>query len=104
MLSSLRRHLRYLPWLSAIRRVVSVPLVLHGASGLPDEQVREAVSLGITKFNVNTELREAYVATLRERLGTPPPPDLLELMKTSVTAMQRVVAGKLRLFGSNGRA
>lgn len=90
--------------LAVIRRAVSVPLVLHGASGLPDEQVRQAVSLGISKLNVNTELRETYVATLRMRLATPPPPDLLELMTAAVAAMQRVVAEKMRLFGSHGKA
>ena len=38
-----------------IRRAVSVPLVLHGCSGIPDEQMREAVNLGMSKFNIATE-------------------------------------------------
>lgn len=90
--------------LEAIRRAADVPLVLHGASGLPDTMVREAIALGVCKFNVNTELREAYLATLREQLASQRPPELLPLMRDAVAAMQAVVDAKLRLFGSAGRA
>ena len=44
----------------AIRDAVDVPLVLHGTSGVPDEQVAEAVKNGICKVNYATELRQAY--------------------------------------------
>jgi tagatose 1,6-diphosphate aldolase GatY/KbaY len=89
--------------LDAIRRAVSVPLVLHGASGLPDATVRRSIELGITKFNVNTEVRGAYVDALRERLDSPRTPDLLELMQGAIAAMQSVVSTKLHLFGSVGK-
>jgi tagatose 1,6-diphosphate aldolase GatY/KbaY len=89
--------------LGAIQRAVSVPLVLHGASGLPADQIRRAIALGIRKFNVNTEVREAYLAALKDALNAPKPPDLLELMEGAVGAMQAVVGEKLRLFGSAGR-
>lgn len=46
--------------LAAIREVVSIPLVLHGASGVPDDAVRESIRLGICKVNFATELRIAY--------------------------------------------
>jgi tagatose 1,6-diphosphate aldolase GatY/KbaY len=90
--------------LAAIREAVSVPLVLHGASGLPEPMVRRAIELGVRKFNVNTEVREAYLDALRARLTAPKPPDLLDLMRDVVAAMQPVVEAKLRLFGSVGRA
>jgi tagatose 1,6-diphosphate aldolase GatY/KbaY len=90
--------------LAAIRQAVDIPLVLHGASGLPEALVQRAIALGVRKFNVNTEVREAYVQTLRERLQAAKPPDLLELMQGVETAMQTVVAEKLRLFGSPGKA
>ena len=90
--------------LMAIRSVVSVPLVLHGASGLPGTMVRRAIDLGVCKFNVNTEVREAYLGTLRGQLGSPRPPDLLELMQYAVEAMREVISAKLRLFGSAGQA
>ena len=46
--------------LSEIRKVVSVPLVLHGTSGVPDDAVRECVARGMCKVNYATELRQAY--------------------------------------------
>lgn len=90
--------------LAAIHRAVPVPLVLHGASGLPEAMVSRSIALGVCKFNVNTEVREAYVGTLKERLSSPRTPELVELMQAAVAAMQAVVAAKLRLFGSSGRA
>ncbi len=92
------------PRLIAIRRAVSVPLVLHGASGLPEAMVRRSIELGVCKFNVNTEVREAYLGALAKGLASPKPPDLLDLMKNAVGAMREVVAAKLRLFGSVGRS
>lgn len=86
--------------LGAIRRAVPLPLVLHGASGLPDDAVQRAIELGVCKFNVNTELREAYVAALRATTDD----DVLPLMRAAVAAMQRVVAARLHLFGATGRA
>ena len=88
--------------LDAIRKAVSVPLVLHGASGLPEGMVRRAIELGVCKFNVNTELREAYLGALREHLAESP--DLLGLMQSVTDAMKGVVRSKLQVFGSAGRA
>ncbi len=86
--------------LRAIRQAVAVPLVLHGASGLPAEIIQESIRLGVRKFNVNTELRDAYRRALQERLAAPQSPDLLELMQAAIDAMQGVVTEKLKLFGS----
>lgn len=85
--------------LQAIRQAVSVPLVLHGASGLSEAMVRQAITLGVCKFNVNTEVREAYIQALRRRLAGPQA-DVLDLMGDAIAAMQAVVADKLRLFGA----
>jgi tagatose 1,6-diphosphate aldolase GatY/KbaY len=87
--------------LAAIRKQVSVPLVLHGASGLPAGMIHQAIALGVRKFNVNTEVREAYLTTLKARLNEPKMPDLLDVMQSAIAAMQDVVAGKMRLFGSS---
>jgi tagatose 1,6-diphosphate aldolase GatY/KbaY len=76
------------------------PLSLHGASGLPDELVRRAIALGVSKVNVNTELRARYLAELERRL-----PEaraglrLLELESAIVAAVADAVGGKLDLFG-----
>ncbi len=88
--------------LDAIRKAVSVPLVLHGASGLPEGMVRRAIELGVCKFSVNTELREAYLGALRDHLAESP--DLLTLMQSATDAMKGVVSAKLQLFGSAGKA
>jgi ketose-bisphosphate aldolase len=54
--------------LGAIRERVDVPLVLHGASGLPAEQLRGAIALGVAKVNVNAELRRAYLRATEQAL------------------------------------
>lgn len=87
--------------LAAIRDNVQVPLVLHGASGLPADMIHQAIALGVRKFNVNTEVREAYLARLKARLNEPKMPDLVDVMQSAIAAMQEVVAGKMRLFGSH---
>eukprot|EP00850_Spirogloea_muscicola_P009016 SM000049S16787 [mRNA] locus=s49:705014:718463:- [translate_table: standard] len=74
-------------------------LVLHGASGLPADLVKECIKYGVRKFNVNTELRAAYVAALQGNHK-----DLLDAMGLARTAMEEVVREKLRMFGSSGKA
>ncbi|XP_057446914.1 uncharacterized protein LOC130738779 [Lotus japonicus] len=74
-------------------------LVLHGASGLGEELVKECINLGVRKFNVNTEVRKAYMDSL-----ITPKKDLVQVMASAKEAMQAVAAEKMRLFGSSGRA
>ena len=83
--------------------MVETPLVLHGASGLPAEMIFRSIELGVRKINVNTEVRAAYIHSLKESLSRPAKPDLIDLMQTAVTAMQAIVADKIRLFGSATR-
>jgi tagatose 1,6-diphosphate aldolase GatY/KbaY len=90
--------------LQAIQQAVPVPLVLHGASGLPEEVVHQAIRLGVRKFNVNTEVREAYVSALRQALQPSSSPDLVVLMQHAEAAMQAVVTEKLYLFGCIDKA
>lgn len=58
--------------LEAIRKVVDIPLVLHGASGLSDEQVKECIKRGITKVNFATELRAAFSKGVKKAIGDNP--------------------------------
>ena len=88
--------------LAAIRKSVDVPLVLHGASGLPEAMISQSIQLGVCKFNVNTEVREAYLDVLKST-NSLSSPDLLDLMQQVIAAMQSVVEEKLQLFGSVGR-
>jgi tagatose 1,6-diphosphate aldolase GatY/KbaY len=90
--------------LAEIRRCVGVPLVLHGASGLPAGIIRRTIGLGVCKFNVNTEVREAYLSSLAAGLGSAKKLDLVALMKRAVSLMESIVAAKLREFGSSGKS
>jgi ketose-bisphosphate aldolase len=85
--------------LERIRDAVDVPLSLHGASGLPEADVRRAVELGVCKVNVNAELRERYLARLAERLPAAREGlRLLELEAAVVEAVAAVVGEKLDLL------
>jgi fructose-bisphosphate aldolase class II len=61
-----------LPLLEAIRAAVPLPLVLHGSSGVPDDAIADAVSAGITKVNVSTQLNAAMTGAIREALAAAP--------------------------------
>ncbi len=91
--------------LEKIQKAIPVPLVLHGASGLGAPLLKRSIELGVRKFNVNTEVRAAYVEALKTALSRAnAKPDLVQLMGNAVTAMQAVVSAKLRAFGSAGMA
>lgn len=74
-------------------------LVLHGASGLSKELIKGCIELGVRKFNVNTEVRKAYMDSLNN-----PSKDLVYVMASAKEAMKAVVAEKMHLFGSAGKA
>jgi len=74
-------------------------LVLHGASGVTTDLVQGCIERGVRKFNVNTEVRGAYMISLGNAKK-----DLVEVMGSSKAAMQEVVAEKMRIFGSSGKA
>jgi tagatose 1,6-diphosphate aldolase GatY/KbaY len=89
--------------LATLRRRVAVPLSLHGASGIPDGDLRRAFGLGIAKFNVNTELRERYLEVTAARLpDVLPGLRLLDLNLAQADAVAEVVAAKLDLCAGRG--
>lgn len=90
--------------LEAIQKIIPVPLVLHGASGLSESMVHRSIDCGVRKFNVNTEVREAYLVALRTSLQMDKKLDLLDIMNQAILAMQEVVASKMQLFRSSGKA
>lgn len=81
-----------------------VLLVLHGASGLPAALISRSIELGVCKFNVNTEVRQAYMQTLRLDECVADRADLVPCMETVVDAMQAIVMEKMQLFGSAHKA
>ncbi len=91
--------------LRAIRSKVGIPLVLHGASGIPDEMIREACSIGVDKINIDTEVRDAFrQAVARFVQKNPTEIDPRKILTPAREAMREVVARKIRLFGSAGKA
>jgi fructose-bisphosphate aldolase class II len=79
--------------LGRLREAAGVPLVLHGSSGVPDEELRAAVRGGITKVNVGTALNVALTAAVRERLGAEPRlVDVRGYLGAGREAMSEVVA------------
>ena len=112
--------------LRTISQIISIPLVLHGASsvpqwliekatkygaslggakGIPEEELKKAISLGIAKINIDTDLRLAFTATVREVLANSPKEfDPRKILGPAKEAMREVAKSKMRLFGSSGRA
>lgn len=91
--------------LAAIRKNISVPVVLHGASGVPDDSIRHSISLGVRKINIDTELRQAFSLAVRKYLQENPDEyDPRKFLGPARTAVRDVVRKKIRLFGSAGRA
>ena len=78
---------------------------LGGAKGIPEEHIQKAISLGITKINIDTDLRLAFTATVREVLANSPKEfDPRKILGPAKEAVKEVVKGKMRLFRSSGRA
>jgi len=103
-----------------------IPLVLHGASGVsqetvakatrygaalgkpagvPDNSIREAIRLGVAKVNIDTDMRLAFMASLRETLSTKTAEfDPRKILGPARDSVKEVVKGKMRLLGSSNRS
>lgn len=85
--------------LQKIRKLVNIPLVLHGGSDLPEELSREAINNGIRKFNIGTDLKYAFCEDLKRILSQEPmpfqPPQTFGAARENVC---RVARDKIRLF------
>ena len=91
--------------LTAIHNLVSLPLVLHGASGVPDESVREAVRRGICKINIATELKIPMAKAIQESFANNPREnDPRNYMGAAKEAVKKVVREKIRLCNASGLA
>jgi fructose-bisphosphate aldolase class II len=111
--------------LRLIKEKVNIPLVLHGASsvpqwiiekaskygaelagakGIPEEHIKKAITLSIAKINIDTDLRLAFTATVREVLiNSPKEFDPRKILGPAKEAMKEIVKHKMRLFGSSGK-
>jgi fructose-bisphosphate aldolase class II len=91
--------------LQKIRDIVDIPLVLHGASGVPEEAIKKAIGIGICKINIDTDLRQAFTAAVVKVLAEKPGEyDPRKLLGPAREALKQVVKQKIALFGSAGRA
>lgn len=112
--------------LEKIEKLVRIPIVLHGASGVPkevldraakygaklpgaagvpNEAITKAISLGVAKINIDTDIRLAMTAAIRQELCEHPEEfDPRKIFGPAQDAMKEVAIGKMRLFGSSGKA
>ncbi|MDD6421756.1 MAG: class II fructose-bisphosphate aldolase family protein, partial [Intestinibaculum porci] len=86
-----------------------MPMVLHGGSGIPDEQVKKAISLGVSKVNVNTELQLVFAAATRKYIEEGKDQqgkgyDPRKLLAPGFEAIKAGVKNRLECFGSIGKA
>lgn len=79
-------------------------LVLHAASGIPDDQIRQAIDAGIANIHINTDLRVAFVSELKKSLAEHlDEAAMYKLDASAIEAMREVIKEKLRLFGAVDR-
>lgn len=84
--------------LKSIARATNVPLVLHGGSGVPGKTVKKAVSLGICKVNVATEIKNMFMKSLRQVLANNGEIDLRKVFPPAINAVTQLIEGKLKLM------
>ncbi len=90
-------------------KVGKMPLVLHGGTGIPADMIQKAISLGVSKINVNTECQLAFAAATRTYIEAGKDQqgkgfDPRKLLAPGVEAIKETVREKIRLFGSEGKA
>jgi fructose-bisphosphate aldolase class II len=103
--------------LKQIAAQVPIPLVMHGGTGVPDEDVRKAVSLGIAKINIDTQIRVAFYDSVIEEVhriekeftetdaaGGVRKYDVRKILGPTREAMKRAVVDRMTVFGSAGKA
>lgn len=79
-------------------------IVLHGGSGIPDDQIRASIQNGIRKINVNTELRVAFEHALQEVLDATDETTPYKYLVPAMDAMGKIVQNKIQLFGSMNKS
>ena len=96
--------------LAAVKeKVGDMPLVLHGGTGIPEDMIKKAISLGVAKINVNTECQLAFQEATRKYIEAGKDLegkgyDPRKLLKPGAEAIQATVKEKMELFGSVGKA
>ena len=91
--------------LTEIDEIAGIPLVLHGGSGTPDDQVQEAIKHGITKINVYSDLLHGLNTGLKDKLNNIQNMSMwpIFVFEDAQERMREVIRQKIRTFGSNGK-
>lgn len=90
--------------LAAIRKRVSVPLVLHGSSGVSDQDIKQGMTMGLAKVNVATQLSQAFTGAIREVLSQDK--EVVDPRKYLVegrSAQAEIVRERIRFLGASGK-
>jgi fructose-bisphosphate aldolase, class II len=90
--------------LKLIKDKIDIPLVLHGGSNNPDDEIAEAVKLGINKINISSDIKVAYHMKMREVLADQGLREPLIIQPPCIEAMKVVAAQKIDLFDTAGKA
>ena len=94
-----------IPRVKAIREACGVPLVLHGGSGIPDDQVKAAIAAGLRKMNIGTDVCCAFAEGTQAALADPERSLAVDVfMKGAVNAVKALAENKIRLCGADGKA
>ncbi len=91
--------------LEAIAKLTGIPIVLHGSSGIPEEDITRAIQLGVRKVNIDTDVRAAFMAGVTEVLAASPEEiDPRKVLGPAREKMEAEIRTKIRSFGSADKA
>ena len=91
--------------IKAIREACGIPLVLHGGTGIPDDQVKAAVAAGMRKMNIGTDVCCAFAEGTKAALDDPNRHLAVDVfMKTAIQAVKDLAVRKIRMMGADGKA
>ena len=86
--------------LSQIRAATNIPLVLHGGSGIPGKSLKEAISHGICKINLATEIKNIFMLTLKSTMSNNEDIDLRNVFPSAIDAVAKLVTEKLQIVNN----
>lgn len=91
--------------LAKIKSLLDMPIVLHGASGVPEDQIKKAIELGVNKINIDTDVRVAFTEGIKSVIvGKPEEYDPRKICAPAMAEMKKVVKTKMQMFGCSGKA
>jgi len=91
--------------LDEVRNRVSIPLVLHGSSGVSDDDIKQGVAMGLCKVNVATQLNQAFTGAIRDVLDRDSEVvDPRKYLGPARAAQSEIVRERIRFFGASGKA